>query len=70
MKTYDWLNPPAGEYRTEDYLDMVNWWRYSMSVDRNELSPPVDPMKLKFFGDKKVTIVSAHTVRLEELYVG
>ena len=64
---YTWLNPPPGEYSTEEYLRMVEYWRDSTSVTRNELSLRGKPMNKKFLGDKRVIIVNEFIVRLEAI---
>jgi hypothetical protein len=53
--TYTWLNPPAGEYTIEEYLKMHAYWRDSLSLSRNKLASPTNPLNAKYFGNKKVT---------------
>lgn len=61
----EWLNPPAGEYTRAEYLEMVAHYRKSASLDRNKFQVPVDPMGLKFLGNKRVTMLEDR-VRLDE----
>jgi hypothetical protein len=63
----NWLNPPAGLYTKAEYLEIHQHWMASISADRNELSPPVNPFKKKFLGDKKVTRVG-NMMKLEALH--
>lgn len=56
-KTYEWLNPPEGNYSIEEYLDMLAYWEDSIGVSDNELSVKTEPLKKRFFGNKRVTVI-------------
>lgn len=60
------VNPEAGTYTFEEYLEMYMEWHKANSLDRNELTPPVDPWKAKFLGAKRV-IFTGNRVILEEI---
>lgn len=52
----EWINPPAGVYSREEFLEMNDRWRMLNSADQNKLAAVVDPFKLKFLGNKRVVI--------------
>lgn len=60
------LNPPAGLYTKAEYLEMHERWMASISADRNELSPKVNPFNKKFFGNKRV-IRMGNMIKLEDI---
>lgn len=61
----DWLNPPTGTFTKEEYLRMHTYWMKSASCARNEMSLKVDPMRKRFFGNRRVT-VDGDTVTLTD----
>lgn len=63
----NWLNPPAGTYTIDEYLEMHQHWMDSTSANRNEVSLKADPLDKKFFGDKKLTITGTK-VKLEIIH--
>ena len=64
--TYTWLNPPVGEYTIKSYLEMHEYWMDSISASNNKLSLRANPVKKRFFGDKRV-IIGDNSIILEEL---
>jgi hypothetical protein len=64
---YTWLNPPAGTFTIEEYLKMHHYYmNVSSNFGENKLSAPTDPLKSKFFGNKRLTVYEDH-VELEDI---
>jgi hypothetical protein len=63
----NWWNPPVGTFTIDEYLEMHHYWMDATSANRNKLSVRADPLKKKFFGDKRLTVYEDHVI-LEALH--